>query len=87
MFDRSRLPDPNGRPKPLDAGFVFFDVIAFLAAILFTAFALLGFTTRTMGATRSTRLKWQERQRQVDEAVKAAAAEENRHAPPADDRR
>jgi hypothetical protein len=70
-----KLPDPNGRPRAVDAGFGLVDLIAGVAAAGVSLFMLVGFLTPTMGATRSTRLKWQERQNQVDEAVKTAVDE------------
>ncbi len=71
------LPDPSGGPRPVDAGSSLVDFMATLFAaglVLFIGAALL---TPTMGATRSTRLKWEERKRQMQEAADRAAKPES----------
>jgi hypothetical protein len=56
MFEHP-LPDPNGRPRAVTRhGFI--EVMLYVS-VLFVC-AVLGIPTRTAGATRSARLKWQE---------------------------
>ena len=67
------LPDPNGRPRAVDAGFCVLEVLATVAAAAVVLLLMLaGYPVRMAGATRSTRLKMQERQQQTEDAVKEA---------------
>jgi len=69
MRDRG-LPDPNGRPQAMDAGCGVIECIATVAAALVISVLMLaGFPIRMAGATRSTRLKIQERQQQAADAA------------------
>jgi hypothetical protein len=67
----SELPQPRKEPIEIigEAVKIFAVVSSGLTFIL-----LLGVPTHTRGATRSTRLKWQERQQQVDQAVERDAS-------------
>ena len=70
------LPDPNGRPQPVDGGFCFLEFLTTVAAVMVAlVLMLVGYPVRMAGATRSTRLKMQEHQRAAAEAVQAASAE------------
>ena len=69
MSERN-LPDPNGRPQPVDAGFGLLELVTTVAAVgVALVLMLAGYPLRMAGATRSTRLKMQERQQQTDDAV------------------
>jgi Tfp pilus assembly protein FimT len=77
MRDKTSLPDPNGRPQAVDAGFCILEMLATVAAAAVVCLMMLaGFPVRMAGATRSTRLKAQEHQREAAEAVKAVAFED-----------
>jgi hypothetical protein len=67
------LPDPSGPPIPVTPGNRIIMLIkrctfAVVSGGMFLLVAAAIFTP-TMGGRRSTRLKWQERQQQADEAV------------------
>ena len=71
MRDRRRSIDPNGRPQPVDAGFCLLELVTTAAAVAVCLLLMLaGYPIRMAGATRSTRLKMQERQQQIEDAVK-----------------
>jgi len=82
MDESKRSADPLGGPQPIEAG-SFEDVasrvtralgrVVVVGGAVFTFLGLVAaMCTPTMGSTRSARLKWRERQRQVDAAVQAA---------------
>ncbi|MCE9553365.1 MAG: hypothetical protein K8T91_08305 [Planctomycetes bacterium] len=67
--------DPTGPPEPVTssgwASRVTKGLVAFGAAGTTLFFLLGNAVTPCMGATRSSRLKWEERERQIDAAVDA----------------
>ncbi|HOX05817.1 MAG TPA: hypothetical protein PK280_05405 [Planctomycetota bacterium] len=71
------IPRPLGGPEPLDkeGGMT---LVGFMTMVLVASGALIfvgtGLTTRTHGASRSARLRHQERQRAVAEAVRQIEA-------------
>ena len=81
-MNEHRLPDPNGKPKPASlpvrmakagahaAGTV---VLAGGGVVVLAACLV----PRTLGATRSMQLVWEDRQRQMEEVAQAAASEED----------
>ena len=70
--------DPNGRPQAVDAGFCLLELVTTVAAVAVCLLLMLaGYPVRMAGATRSTRLKMQERQQEAAEAVKAASVSEH----------
>ena len=78
-MSEEKLPDPTGEPEPVEPGFDLRKwlggacaVVLGTGAFLFLAGALV---TPTMGATRSTQLKWEKRERQAQEAADRAARE------------
>jgi len=74
-------PDPSGPPESLkDSAFSGFCTIGIALLVAGAVFGLVGPLTtssRTMGATRSTRLKWEQRRK---EAAAAAAEVAERRA-------
>jgi hypothetical protein len=71
--------DSIGGPEPVDPGAVESAITQVIVAVAVTAggliaFAALTMPTRTAGATRSSRLRWEERQQQIETAVKAQDA-------------
>jgi len=68
------LPDVTGPPRAAERGSVLSDLINIVAGVSAAVIILAVFMTPTMGATRSARLRLDERKRQMYEAEKAAAA-------------
>jgi hypothetical protein len=60
--------DPAGPPNPVEAGFGLGELFVTVVAGGVFLLILLAIATPTMGATRSTQLKWQERQQQMEAA-------------------
>lgn len=74
MSDQS-LPDPSGHPNPVaDAVSFLGNAAATVLAMGACALVVAAIAVPTMGATRSAKLQWQERNRQAEEAIKKAEA-------------
>jgi hypothetical protein len=64
--------DPNGPPRPAQGPNWVGGVITTVGCLAVggVLFSMCGLTpARTMGSTRSSKLKWEERDRQIDEAI------------------
>jgi hypothetical protein len=74
--------DSIGGPEPVDPGAVESVITRVVVALAVTAGGIVAFAALTApvqcrGATRSSRLRWEERQQQIEEAIKAEHAETN----------
>lgn len=74
-FDKNQLPDPNGPVAPItNTGSTSFSLKQLLAGVGFgcVGLGLLGpalMSGSCAGATRSSRLNWQEQQEQINQAI------------------
>jgi hypothetical protein len=73
------MPDPSGSPKPAQAAE---GAVRLIRALGIGAIVIGGLylaatatTTSTIGATRSAKLEWQNRQGQIDQAIQQDAAD------------
>jgi hypothetical protein len=78
-MSEEKLPDPAGEPEPVNPGIDLRKWLGGACAVVLGTGAFLflagAFVTPTMGATRSTQLQWEERERQAQEAADRAAHE------------
>jgi len=69
-----------GNPEPIEPNDSLFDpipcIVAFVGGIV--ALAFLAAPTRLAGATQSAKLKWQQRQLEIEQAIAADASGANR---------
>jgi hypothetical protein len=69
----AEMPDPAGPPQPERTGHPVLATIGMLGlgtVAVGLIFPLLTGTTATAGATRSARIRWESRVREIDEAIK-----------------
>ena len=76
--DMPPLPDPDGRPQPVNNGDPLRTVLttAGAAGVVLGGLLLVGVATSrpTAGSTRSTQLQWKDRQDQIEQAFQDDAA-------------
>ncbi len=74
----AQMPDPSGPPQAIEANDPVLRTIATTGIVVVAAgglmLAMSGGTTATCGATRSAKLRWEQRQEQVKEAAQSAQA-------------
>ncbi len=74
----AQMPDPLGPPQAVEANDPVLRTIATTGIVLVAAGGLLlatsGGTTHTCGATRSAKLRWEQRKAEVKEAAQSAQA-------------